>query len=190
MTKQKSTSGKFTIRSATENDLPILVDFLVKLALHVAGDVPQTLKPKEHRRLTDFLAASLVDDDKRVVVAELPDAGLVGMGYIHIWHSEGIWEQLGDQRFRTGIIDDIWVEPAVRQSGIFTAMLEALVTFADNRGVQELVLEYSLSNREAEATWKKLGFEVTGVRASAFTDTVKQKLAKKQRAKNEEQRRP
>lgn len=41
------------------------------------------------------------------------------------------------------------------------------------------MLEYSATNKEAEATWTRLGFKTTGVRAEAFTTTVKEKLAKR-----------
>nr|WP_323806883.1 hypothetical protein [Marinobacter gelidimuriae] len=33
------------------------------------------------------------------------------MGYIYVWHSQGIWEQAEALVYRSGIIDDVWVEP-------------------------------------------------------------------------------
>lgn len=176
MVKKNHSRDDVAIRNAEEGDLPVLVDFLVKLALHVAGPPSQKLKKKERKRLTDFLAAALTDKDKLVVVAELPGTGLVGMAYIYIWRSQGIWEQAGDHEFKSGIIDDIWVEPEFRKLGIFSAMLSELIEFAERRDVPELILEYAISNKEADATWKRLGFEVTGVRAAAFTSLVKGKL--------------
>ncbi|HCS26346.1 MAG TPA: GNAT family N-acetyltransferase [Spongiibacteraceae bacterium] len=174
--RKKYNREDLVIRKAKDDDLPVLVDFLVKLALHVAGPPSQKLKKKERKRLLDFLASALSDKDKLVVVAELPDAGLVGMAYIYIWRSQGIWEQAGDHEFSSGIIDDIWVEPAFRKLGIFSAMLRELIAFAESRAVPELILEYAISNKEADATWKRLGFQVTGVRAAAFTSLVKEKL--------------
>ncbi len=176
MPGKKYNRGDVVIRKAEEGDLPVLVDFLVKLALHVAGPPSQKLKKKERKRLLDFLAEALADKDKLVVVADIPDTGLVGMAYIYIWRSQGIWERASDHELKSGIIDDIWVEPAFRKLGIFSAMLRELLSFADSRDVPELILEYAVSNKEAEATWNKLGFQVTGVRAAAFTSTVKQKL--------------
>jgi len=167
----------FIIRKARKADLPVLVDFMIKLAVHVAGGEPQTLKKAERKKLKDLLASALKDEHKLVVVAETPDDGLVGMGDIYIWRSQAIWEQLGDLEFRSGIIDDIWVEPEFRKLGIFRAMLRELVAFAEKHKVQELILEYSVANKEAEATWRKLGFKPTGVRAAAFTETVKKTLS-------------
>lgn len=170
----------FVIRKAAKGDLSALVEFLIKLTLHVAGEAPQALKKKERRKLMDFLASSLEDNDKLVAVAEAPGTGLVGMGYIYVWRSQSIWEHAGDVEFRSGIIDNIWVEPDFRKLGIFTAILGELIAFAESRGAYELILEYSVSNKEAEATWARLGFKPTGVRAAAFTQTVKEELSNRQ----------
>ncbi|MGM0631756.1 MAG: N-acetyltransferase family protein [Pseudomonadota bacterium] len=178
MTETSADIDDFIIRRAEPDDIAELVGFLVKLALHVSGSAPQKLRKKEREKLTDLLSSALKDDDKRVVVAEAPGAGLVGMGYIYIWRSQGIWEQAGEQEFKSGFIDDVWVEPEFRKLGIFSAMLRELVTFAEERGAGELVLEYSVSNREAEATWSRLGFKTTGVRAAAFTTSVRDALSK------------
>lgn len=170
---------KLKIREARKADFSILVDFLTRLALHVAASPPLTLKKEEQKRLQDNLAEALVDDDKLLVVADLPGSGVVGMGYIYIWRSQGIWDHVDDQELKSAVIDDIWVEPNFRQLGIFSALLSELIAFAESRGVQELVLEYATSNKEAEATWTRMGFKTTGVRAAAFTTTVKAKMAKR-----------
>jgi ribosomal protein S18 acetylase RimI-like enzyme len=125
----------------------------------------------------DVLRSALKDDNKLLAVAENADVGLVGMGYVYVWRSQGIWEQAEALEFRSGIIDDVWVEPEYRSLGIFKALLRALVTFAENHHVYELILEYAVSNEQAKAAWTKLGFKTTGVRAAAFTSTVKQALA-------------
>ena len=178
-----ATSGdnieKLKIREARKADFRILVDFLNKLALHVAGSAPQTLKKKERKRLQEVLTAALLDDDKLLVVADLPGSGVVGMGYIYIWRSQGIWEQADEQELKSAVIDDIWVEPDFRKLGIFSALHSELIAFAEQREVQELILEYAISNKEAEATWTRLGFKTTGVRAAAFTSVVKEKLKRR-----------
>jgi len=177
MAVENDNLDRIIIRNARKADLPVLVDFLAKLAVHVAGEIHHTLKKVERKRLRDLLGSALSDEDKLVIVAEDPDSGLVGMGYLYIWTGQGIWEQFGDVEFKSGIIDDIWVEPEYRKLGILRAMLRELVSFAIDRGVQELILEYSTSNKEAEATWNKLGFRPTGVRAAAYTETVRAALS-------------
>ena len=169
---------KFVIREACEADLPVLVDFLTKLALHVANSPPQPLKEEARKHLKDDLAAALVDDDKLIVVADILESGVVGMGDISILRNQSVWEQEGEQEFKSAFIDNCWVEPDYRQLGILSALLSALIAFAESQGVQELTLEYAAGNKDAQATWTRLGFKTTGVRAAASTTTVKQKLAK------------
>ncbi|MBC54255.1 MAG: GNAT family N-acetyltransferase [Gammaproteobacteria bacterium] len=175
MANKKPTTA-CTIRDATAADLPVLVDFLTKLALHVNGGPELALKESEYQRLHELLAAALSSPDKRIVVAEQPGVGLVGMGDVTVWSSQSIWEQATVTEYRSAILDDIWVEPAYRNAGIFKALLRSLVEFADERGAHDLVLEYSSSNKEAKSAWTRLGFVTTGIRAAAFTQNVKNAL--------------
>lgn len=175
----RDNADNFRIRKAVQADLPVLVDFLARLALHVAGEPPHTLKKEERKRLMATLRSSLSDPGKLLVVAEAGDARLVGMGYLYVWRNQGIWEQSGDIECKSGIIDDVWVEPDFRKLGVSSAILRELVAFAESQGIDELVLEYAASNKEAAAIWSKLGFKPTGVRAAAFTTVVQSALAKR-----------
>ncbi|WP_028671735.1 GNAT family N-acetyltransferase [Saccharospirillum impatiens] len=172
----KKTTPSYIIREATEADLPVLVDFLKKLALHVNGEPDLDLKESEYQRLLEVLEAALASPDKRIVVAEQPGVGLVGMGDVTVWSSQSIWEQATVAEYRSAILDDIWVEPEFRKAGIFKALLRSLVDFADERGAHDLMLEYSSSNKEAKSAWTRLGFKTTGIRAAAFTHHVKEAL--------------
>lgn len=176
MARKRKASSRYLIREAVEDDLAVLVEFLARLALHVSGEAPQKLKDEERDRLLAAMRSSLGDANQRLMVAEVPEAGLVGMGYIYISRDHGIWEQTRDVEFRSGIIDDVWVEPEFRKLGIFPALLRGLVAFAESRGAYELVLEYSASNKEAGAAWGRLGFKTIGVRAAAFTSSVQEAL--------------
>lgn len=159
-------------------DLPVLVDFLAKLALHVEGEPADTLKKEERNRLMAVLRSSLSDPDKLIVVAEATNARLVGMGYLYAWRNEDIWEQAGEVELKSGLIDDVWVEPDFRKLGVFSAIIRELVAFAESHHIDELILEYAVSNKEAAAIWTKLGFKPTGIRAAAFTTVVQDALAK------------
>ncbi len=177
MVRKQQTAGSYRIREALADDLPVLVEFLARLALHVAGAPPQSLTADERDRLLAVQEGSLDDPDKQLVVAEVPGVGLVGMGYVYVLRSQGIWEQTRDVEYRSAIIDDIWIEPDFRKLGIFQELLRKLVAFAESRGAYELILEYSASNKEARSAWTRLGFKTVGVRAAAFTSAVKAALA-------------
>ncbi|MEX0738578.1 MAG: GNAT family N-acetyltransferase, partial [Pseudohongiella sp.] len=107
MGKKAGRDNRFLVREAVAEDLPVMVDFLAKLALHVSGAPPQSLKESERDRLLQVLRKSLPDPDKLLVVADVPDVGLVGMGYLYVWRNQGIWEQAGEVEFTSGIIDDV-----------------------------------------------------------------------------------
>ncbi|QSP94767.1 GNAT family N-acetyltransferase [Marinobacter salinisoli] len=177
MAEKKAKQPNFLIREAIDTDLPVLVEFLAKLALHVAGSAPKTLKEGEYQRLLEVLHSALGDENKHLLVAEQPGRGLIGMGYVYVWRSQGIWEQVEPVEYRSAVIDDVWVEPEFRSLGVFRALLKHLVAFAESHHAHELVLEYAATNKQAKAVWTRMGFETIGVRASAFTSTVKAALA-------------
>lgn len=168
---------KYTIREAVEKDLTTLVEFLAKLALHVSGGPPRNLKEDERERLIAVLRSSIHDDNKRLLVVDVPEQGLVGMGYVYVLKGQGIWEQADHEGPSSGIIDDVWIEPDFRKMGIFQELLRELVEFAHKRGAHDLLVEYSASNKEAESAWTRLGFKTLGVRAAAWTSSVMETLA-------------
>lgn len=167
---------KFIIREANEDDIPVLVGFLVNLGLHVSGAERKTLSRKAKKQLRDFLRDYLDDTEKLLVVACTPDNEVVGMGNIQVWHNPNLWEEAEDLNLKSGFIDDLWVEPAHRNQGILARMLNVLIDFAETHDIEELILEYAITNKEAAGVWQRLGFTPTGVRAAANTESVRQKL--------------
>lgn len=178
MIVNKNNTDKFRIRKAIQVDIPVVVDFLVRLALHVEGKTPHTLRKKEQNRLMSMLSSSLLDPNKLLVVAEAANHRLVGTGYLYVWRSQGIWKQTREISFKSGIIDNVWVEPDFRKRGVFSAILLELLAFAESHDIEELIIEYAASNKEAEATWSRMGFKPTGIRAAAFTTDVQNALEK------------
>jgi len=146
-----SKEEQYLVREATGADIPVMVDFLVKLGLHVSGAPRQTLTQEAQSRLENFLHDYLEDTEKLLVVTCTGDGDVIGMGNIQIWRSPNLWEEAEHLDLTSGFIDDLWVEPAYRQKGILRRMLDVLVAFAESHGIAELVLEYSTSNREAAA---------------------------------------
>lgn len=167
------------IREATEDDIPRLVQFLLQLDAHVAGVDAEVLALTEagEQQLVERLRDFIDNPWKLVLVAEDADTGeVVAMGDIALWHYADIWHNPERKGLSSGVIDDVWVEPDYRQSGVGKAMLERLVAFAAANGIHDLMVEYSLSNDEARAAWERLGFRPTGVRAAATVGEVRRRL--------------
>lgn len=169
-------ANEVTVREAREDDIPVLIGFLVSLALHVSGEKRQKLSRKAKNRLRTLLQEYIDDTEKFMVVACTAEDEVVGMGNIQIWHDPNLWEGAEQVTMKSGFIDDLWVEPAHRNQGIMARILNELIGFAETHDIDELVLEYAITNKEAAAVWRNLGFTPTGVRAAASTDTVRQKI--------------
>lgn len=169
----------FAIRDAAAGDVPELVGFLIRLDAHVAGVAPMALELTEagEAQLRQRMESFLDTRGKKLVVAETADGTLAGMGDIHIWHYADIWVNPERRGQRSGFIDDLWVEPQWRGRGIAHRIVEALVAYAGEAGIDELILEYALHNPDAGAYWERLGFRPIGVRAAARLSDVTQHLA-------------
>lgn len=168
----------FELRDAQQDDVPALVEFLVKLDAHVAGVEAEVLALTDvgKQQLQDRIESFIDESGKRIVVAADPAGSLVGMGDIHIWHYSDAWLNPERQGLRAAFIDDIWVEPEARGSGLAKRIVAKLIDYAERQGVDELNLEYALHNREAQAFWSRLGFKPTGVRTSGWLTDVRRHL--------------
>jgi ribosomal protein S18 acetylase RimI-like enzyme len=58
----------------------------------------------------------------------------------------------------------MWVDPAVRRQGVGADLVEAVVTWARERGAPEVHLWVADGNDAARSLYRRLGFEPTGVR--------------------------
>ena len=177
-------TGELTIREPTHGEIPRLVELLLHMDAHVSGAPRATLQmtPEGERQLRQRFASYIDNPYKLVLVACTARNRIVAMGDIALWHHAEVWETPQRQGQWYGVIDDLWVEPRYRRRGLTRRLVEGLVEFAASRGVEDLVLEYSLANREAEAVWTRLGFRPTGVRAGATVSTVRARLGREPQA--------
>lgn len=175
-------NSKIKVRQATIEDLPVLVEFQVELGLHVSGAERKTLTRQASRELESTLRDYIDDEEKYLVVACTDRGRVIGMGDIRIWRTPSLWQENAHLDTKCGFIDDLWVVPDYRNRGIMNLILHALIGFAEDHAIEELVLEYSLNNKEAARVWEKLGFAPTGVRAAAWTRAVREKLSSGKKA--------
>lgn len=157
---------------------------LLKLDGHVAGVDPDELRLNRdgERHLSERLDDLIDNPFSKILVADSgSDTDIVAMGDIALWHHAEHWRNPERQGMSYALIDDVWVEPALRRSGLGTAIIDQLLDFAAENGVDDLVLEYSVTNAEAAAAWTKLGFETTGVRAAASLGSVRRRLRTRDR---------
>ncbi len=77
----------------------------------------------------------------------------------------GIWIILDE-----GHITNIAVDPTFRRQGIGQGLLEELTLQAMRRGITTMTLEVRLTNYGAQALYRKLGFEPSGIRKEYYQD--------------------
>ncbi len=77
----------------------------------------------------------------------------------------GMWQVLDE-----GHITNIAVHPEFRKSGVGGTLMEALIREAEERGITALTLEVRKSNYNAQALYRKYGFEDGGMRKAYYAD--------------------
>lgn len=166
------------IREPRPEEIPRLVELLLHMDAHVSGAPRRALRmtPEGERQVRQRFRSYIDNPYKLILVACNTRGGIVAMGDIALWHHAEVWETPQRQGQWYGVIDDLWVEPRYRRRGLTRRLVAGLVEFAASKGVEELVLEYSLANEEAKAVWDHLGFRPTGVRAGSTVAEVRRRL--------------
>jgi ribosomal protein S18 acetylase RimI-like enzyme len=146
----------FLIRSATEKDIDSIVAMRLRLQEHLLDSNSNVwqLSTKRIAGLPMFYKSALEDQHCHLVVAEDEESGVIlgmGLGRIHE-HEEYVPN-------KSGKIDDIWVESNYRQRGLCKKIVSELSAFFESNGIDTIVLNYVNGNLEAEAVWRRLGFQ-------------------------------
>ncbi len=103
-----------------------------------------------------FLSELFENDNAFYLVAQSRDTVV---GYV------GVWIILDE-----GHITNIAVDPRYRGRGIGSRLLQAVTAVAQTQGVTRMTLEVRVSNIEAQRLYRRLGYEVSGVRKQYYRD--------------------
>ncbi len=127
------------IRRAEAADVPALADLLRSLGLFAllsAETTEQTLT-----RVAKHLALCAADDSHVVLVAQSPEAEIVGYGAVH-------WLPYLILAGPEGYVSELFVQKTFRGQGVGRQLLEALKAEAAHRGCSRLML---LNMRQRES---------------------------------------
>ena len=153
---------KLIIREATKDDIEVLVEFRRLLQTFMTELNPNLfgLAPGWEGKKREQYATTIGDPQKYLIVACLGANAPVGMGLASIVaHPDFLPPQFG-------YVDDIWVAPDSRKSGVGSRIADSLMAFFDLMGVDHITLNYVVGNPEAEQFWLKRGFEPVVVAAN------------------------
>lgn len=137
-----------TIREATKDDLPALLELYRELA---TGEPRVTMT-----KLEAVFARLALYPDYRVYLAHEGD-GIVGT------YALCIVDTLGDRCAPEGLVEDVVVAKAARGTGVGRAMMEHAMERCRAAGCYKLVLSSNVTREGAHRFYDALGFERHGV---------------------------
>ena len=101
--------------------------------------------------------SEIMENTRAIYIVAIVDNELVGYA--------GLWGILDE-----GHITNIAVHPSYRRKHIGEALVTVLAKTAEDSGIDKLTLEVRVSNEQAKALYKKLGFEAKGLRKGYYED--------------------
>jgi GNAT superfamily N-acetyltransferase len=152
--------GADVIRSATEQDLPVLGRLGARLLrTHHDFDPARFMAPgaDPERGYAWFLGSQLADPDSVVLVAER-EGDVVG--YVYASLEPQSWKEL---REPAGFVHDVVVEEGAQGQGIAGALMKAAIDWLRERGAPRVLLWTAPQNERAHPVFEKLGFRRTMV---------------------------
>ena len=146
------------IRLAASSDYIALCALWKKVdALHARlwpglfKDPPGRPRPQHH------LDRALQSTSEAILVAEAPDGQVVGMVHVKVYDTPSHCP-LSVQR-RRGHVEDIVVDESHRRTGVGRALMERSAAWCREQGASQLLLTVWAGNQEAEAFYRRLGYE-------------------------------
>jgi ribosomal protein S18 acetylase RimI-like enzyme len=137
-------AGRVSVEAATGEDL----DELVRL---FAGYLDFYERPAEPARIRAFLAERLAHGDSQMFIAR-DDSG-EGLGFVQLYP---LFSSL--HLGRAWLLNDLFVAPEVRRSGVGEALMSAARQHAESTGSCGIQLETAKTNLAGQALYERLGY--------------------------------
>jgi ribosomal protein S18 acetylase RimI-like enzyme len=137
------------IEAATSADIDHITDCWVKLARDQRDHGSHLLAAENRSVVRDSVARHVIENDLLVAREE----GIVGFVMFEL--QTGIYQHSTTR----GVIQNIYVEPASRDEGIGSALLDAAEEALRERGAEVLSLEVLARNQNARRLYENRGYE-------------------------------
>lgn len=143
----------YKVRYADKKDLDQIVSLVIRLKkLNEEFDPLYTVREDIEEAARDYISKSFDREDVFILVAE--DAGkIVGMIRVEIR------SRLFYQPIFEGVITDLYVNPAYRNKGVGTLLLDEAVKALRARGISIMSAEFPPMNKIAVEFYQKRGFK-------------------------------
>lgn len=143
---ESNAPSEVTIRQVEVTDLPALRKLVIAFRDHLEAEAPSS------EELRTFLPAALRDPSIEFCLAFSADKRAIG--YAHYRFFTSIWA-LGVESH----LEDLYVLPECRSQGTGQLLLDFVIERARARGAAVLSLHTNENNREAQAFYRKAGFQ-------------------------------
>jgi ribosomal protein S18 acetylase RimI-like enzyme len=146
--------GNVTVRLATSDDLPIVVELrLALLQENAEHAIYGRLRPDARKRAYDLFAGQLRSPHEALFLAEHPD-GVVGiLRCVDTPNSPLLYPD------RYCYVSSVFVRPEARRRGVLSALLRRAAQWCEARGLGEMRL-HNVPGGEASAAWDAEGFGI------------------------------
>lgn len=150
-----------SLRLATSGDFPSIKALLLEIQRIHAEALPQVFKAPDPDKITAERYQQVISHPQKQILVALAEEQVVGYVYAEVIQSKG---DLFHQPRSWVYVHQIGVEAEFRGQGYAQALLEQVVEFARNRGVDRVEIEVWGFNQPARSVYEKLGFTLQSQR--------------------------
>jgi ribosomal protein S18 acetylase RimI-like enzyme len=164
-------STLYSFREANLNDLTLILNWTEALMEHesLGSNLELPLSSNISELLQAWLENLITDDHSLIIIATEIDQeqplGLI-IGYLQSQPNKFTDFQMH------GIIQMVWVEENCRKKGLALQLVNHMEDTFQNLDIPYCEIQYSKSNIEASAFWKKAGYEVVSLRCRKILSTL------------------
>ena len=162
------------VRSATAADLPALLGFADELRDQplpaLDGKRSRALPPTARETLEARFRDVLADPDRRLVVAVGDDDAALGMALLSVGPTNPLLDLPALH------VSHVVVGDGNRRRGAGKALVAAAAAYADERGLDQVVVSINPGSREANRFFARLGFAPVVVRRMASVALIRRRL--------------
>lgn len=168
--------GSLRVRAATTADLPVLLAFGDELREQLLPSSDAALRgrgvPTVARAfLEQRYVEALEDPDRHLVVCVGDDDAPIGMALLTVASANALLD-LPAVHMSHAVVAD-----RHKRRGAGKALVAAAATYAEQRGVEQLVVSVHPGSRDANRFFARLGFAPLAVRRTAPVTAVRRRLA-------------
>jgi len=163
-----------SVRPATVDDLPALLAFgeeLRELILPADGGRTRGVPPAARMLLEQRYREALADPDRHLVIVQGQEAEPLGMALFTVAPANALLD-LPAVHMSHAVVPD-----RHKRRGVGKALVGAAAAFAEQRGVEQLVVSVHPGSRDANRFFARLGFAPLAVRRVAPVPVIRRRLA-------------